>query len=81
MALIHGVEGKIRQGIEDVVGALRALEADVEFLARWEGLDGTVDGHEEYGDGEMYVPARVGGINRLLMKLDFGTWINTQGEY
>ncbi|KAL6901415.1 gamma-tubulin complex component protein [Trichoderma evansii] len=81
MTLIRGVEGKIRQGIEDVVGALRSLEGDVEFLARWEGLDGTVDGHEEYGDGEMYIPARVGGINRLLMKLDFGTWINTQGEY
>ncbi|KAL9468452.1 hypothetical protein ACSS6W_010146 [Trichoderma asperelloides] len=81
MTLIRGVEGKIRQGIEDVVGALRGLEGDVEFLARWEGLDGTVDGHEEYGDGEMYIPARVGGINRLLMKLDFGTWINTQGEY
>ncbi|UKZ56907.1 hypothetical protein TrVGV298_010753 [Trichoderma virens] len=81
MALIRGVEGKIQRGIEDVIAALRALEGDVEFLARWEGLDGTEDGHEEYGDGEKYVPVRVGGINRLLMKLDFGTWITTQGEY
>ncbi|RFU77526.1 spc97 spc98 family [Trichoderma arundinaceum] len=79
MSLIRGVEGKIRQGIEDVVAALRALENDIEFLARWEGLDGTVDGQEEYGDGEKYIPVRVGGINRLLMKLDFGTWISTQG--
>ncbi|KAH0523987.1 hypothetical protein TsFJ059_008913 [Trichoderma semiorbis] len=81
MALIRGVEDKIQRGIEDVIAALRALEGDVEFLARWEGLDGTEDGHEEYGDGEKYVPVRVGGINRLLMKLDFGTWITTQGEY
>ncbi|KAL7800245.1 gamma-tubulin complex component protein [Trichoderma ceciliae] len=81
MTLIRGVESKIRQGIEDVIAALRTLEGDVEFLARWEGLDGTVDGQEEYGDGEKYIPVRVGGINRLLMKLDFGTWISTQREY
>lgn len=79
MGLVRGVEGRIRHGIEDVVAALRALEGDVEFLARWEGLDGAVDGQDEYGDGERYVPVRVGGINRLLMKLDFGTWISTQG--
>ncbi|KAL7806844.1 gamma-tubulin complex component protein [Trichoderma aethiopicum] len=81
MALLRGIEGKIQRGIEDVIAALRALEGDVEFLARWEGLDGAVDVQDEYGDGERYIPVRVGGINRLLMKLDFGTWITTQGEY
>lgn len=85
-ALLRGVERKVKAGIGDVVSALRALEADPEFVARWEG-QGTAfidaddesdgDGIGMLGEGEAlgYVPARVGSISRLLMKLDFGTWL------
>ncbi|KAI9897774.1 hypothetical protein N3K66_007630 [Trichothecium roseum] len=71
--LLRGVEAKVKQGIGDVVAALRKLEVDDEFAAQWEstGVEEAVEGGEEEVG---YVPARVGGINRLLMKLDFGTW-------
>ncbi|EEU42993.1 uncharacterized protein NECHADRAFT_46654 [Fusarium vanettenii 77-13-4] len=36
-----------------------------------------VDDAEERGG---YAPSRVGGINRLLMKLDFGTWFGRAGD-
>ncbi|KAK0386125.1 hypothetical protein NLU13_5962 [Sarocladium strictum] len=74
---LRGVERKVKRGIEEVVAALRALEADSRFMAEWEG-EGVREAREveEEGadDGERYLPARVGGINRLLMKLDFGSW-------
>lgn len=77
-ALLHGVESRVRRGIEAVVAALRALEADDDFMALWEGEDflGEEDQDELGGVGDSlgYVPARVGGIDRLLMKLDFGSW-------
>lgn len=78
MSLLRAVEASVRKGIEEVVTTLRQLEGDDEFLAEWEGLsiahnDNDFDlGHEEM----KYTPARLGGINRLLMKLDFGSWIN-----
>jgi hypothetical protein len=65
-----------------VVAALRALENNAEFVAEWES-DGVAaaaqsaeggGGDGSSGDGTGYTPARVGGINRLLMKLDFGSW-------
>jgi hypothetical protein len=73
-ALLRGVEEKVKRGIEEVVASLRALENDADFVAEWES-DGVV-GREDDGldDGVGYKPARVGGINRLLMKLDFGSW-------
>jgi hypothetical protein len=101
-ALLHGVEGKVRRGIEDIVDALRNLESDDEFVARWEGeaavaAGGGVPGYDEEEDdillvlmggggddgaeGIGYKPARVGGINRLLMKLDFGTWFGQRSEW
>ncbi|KAH7143831.1 gamma-tubulin complex component protein [Dactylonectria macrodidyma] len=79
--LLVAVENRVRAGIEDVVAALRSLEADPAFAAEWEGdaalalaehIPGTDDDAAAERGG--YVPARVGGINRLLMKLDFGTW-------
>ncbi|KOS20552.1 Gamma-tubulin complex component 4 [Escovopsis weberi] len=42
------------------------------------GGEGGVGG--DWGQGERYVPARLGGINRLLMKLHFGTWIETRDD-
>ncbi|KAK7414817.1 hypothetical protein QQZ08_012489 [Neonectria magnoliae] len=79
--LLATVENRVRAGIEDVVAALRALEADPAFAAEWEGdaalaLAEHVPGADDEVAAERggYVPARVGGVNRLLMKLDFGTW-------
>ncbi|KAF5018485.1 hypothetical protein F66182_9539 [Fusarium sp. NRRL 66182] len=87
---LHDIESRVRSGIEDVVAALRALESDPIFTAEWEGDTAPamateeddeeqhhhnrardVDDVEERGG---YTASRVGGINRLLMKLDFGTW-------
>ncbi|KUI60315.1 Gamma-tubulin complex component 4 [Cytospora mali] len=79
-AQIKAVEGKIKGGIEGVIGILRNLEADHEGLA-W----GNDDAAEAVQDGEgggglreegQYVPRRVGGVDRLLMKLDFGSWFD-----
>ena len=85
-ALLRGVERKVKQGISDVISALRALESDPSFQATWEGEDMRGDDVESgldmlNGDGDAgYAPARVGGINRLLMKLDFGGWFGHRGD-
>lgn len=68
---LHNIQLKLKQGIESVVSALRNLESDSEFLAEWDG-QGLVDDENEEG---AYVPCRVGGVDRLLMKLDFGSWL------
>ena len=77
--LLRSVENKVRSGIEDVVAALRALESDPVFEAEWEG-DLVAEDDDPAGQSSGYVPARVGGINRLLMKLDFGTWFGRPGD-
>lgn len=81
-ALLATVESRVRSSIEDVVAALRALETDAEFAAEWEGEGpGEAIADLDAGtEGGGYVPARVGGINRLLMKLDFGTWFGRAGD-
>lgn len=79
------VERKVRDGVEGVVGVLRGLEVG------WASQDGTDDGdgdpnpnpeEEEMRLREegMYVPRMVGGVDRLLMKLDFGSWFDGKGE-
>ncbi|QPH09632.1 hypothetical protein C2857_000539 [Epichloe festucae Fl1] len=73
---LRGVERQVKRGIEAAVEALRVLESDAKFLADWDG-QGLVD--EEDGEERAYVPARVGGVDRLLMKLDFGSWIGSKG--
>ncbi|KAI0597834.1 Spc98 family-domain-containing protein [Biscogniauxia sp. FL1348] len=85
---LRDVEAKVKRGIEDVIGVLRSLSVDTAFLASLEdGLDGrgaddaddaaeTDDMDEEEG---RYVPRRVGGVDRLLMKLDFGGWFDGGG--
>lgn len=98
-ALLRGVEGKVKHGIRGVVSALRALEADPEFIAAWEGEGRGSGMHPDEDDNEDdisggsgggggllgdealgYVPARVGSISRLLMKLDFGTWLGVRED-
>ncbi|KAI0450450.1 Spc97/Spc98 family protein [Xylaria acuta] len=78
-AQLRGVERRVKFGIEDVVAALRTLSLDSAFAAEMEGEEegGNLDEEEvvdEDGVGEKYRPRRVGGIDRLLMKLDFGGW-------
>lgn len=75
-AQLRGVERKVKRGIEEVVAALRALEADSGFMAEWEGegVREVTAAEEMEEEGARYLPPRVGGINRLLMKLDFGSW-------
>ncbi|KAJ4264996.1 hypothetical protein NW762_005239 [Fusarium torreyae] len=87
---LHDIESRVRSGIEDVVAALRVLESDPIFTAEWEGDTAPAMATEEVDEEEQrngrardaddteerggFIAARVGGINRLLMKLDFGTW-------
>lgn len=69
---IRAVGGKIKGGIEGVIGILRNLEADHDAAA--EAVeDGEGGSLREEGQ---YVPRRVGGVDRLLMKLDFGSWFD-----
>ncbi|KAI1182619.1 Spc97/Spc98 family protein [Nemania serpens] len=87
-AQLRGVERRVKFGIEDVVGALRTLSLDEGFAAEMEGEDEEGEGGEEgglEGDGDgngvgRYRPRRVGGIDRLLMKLDFGGWFGPVGR-
>ncbi|KAK3687368.1 Spc98 family-domain-containing protein [Podospora appendiculata] len=84
-AEIRGVEGRVKRGVEGLVGELRRSE-DGGGLGGMRGGEEGADGddeeeaeeeEEEEGEGfdEMvYKPARVGGVDRLLMKLDFGSW-------
>ncbi|KAI1763750.1 Spc97/Spc98 family protein [Hypoxylon sp. FL1150] len=89
---IRDVEAKVKRGVESVVGILRNLSMDSAFMAEVEDEDAAGDG-EEYGglgpglgvgdeadggeEGTRYTPRRTGGIDRLLMKLDFGGWFDT----
>ncbi|KAG8167758.1 hypothetical protein KVR01_003447 [Diaporthe batatas] len=77
---IKSVEDKTKAGIEGVITVLRNLEADHEGLA-WGSDDAGEDGDGGAGLREegQYVPRRVGGLDRLLMKLDFGSWFNRGG--
>ncbi|CRK23444.1 hypothetical protein BN1708_013680 [Verticillium longisporum] len=74
-AALRDVEGRVKAGIEDVIAALRILEADSGFAEGLDGGSGTdeMDGVWGAEEGE-YTPRRVGGVERLLMKLDFGGW-------
>lgn len=74
---INSVEDKIKGGIEGVITILRNIEGDHEGLA-WGSEDAGEDAEGGAGLREegQYVPRRVGGLDRLLMKLDFGSWFN-----
>lgn len=67
---------KIKAGIEGVIGVLRNLEADHEGLA-WGDDDAGTDAAGGIREEGQYVPRRVGGVDRLLMKLDFGSWFES----
>lgn len=76
---LRSVESNIKQGIEGVVAALRALESNDEFLAEWDG-QGLVDEEVDLMEDKPYAPGRIGGVDRLLMKLDFGSWLGSKHD-
>lgn len=73
---IQATVGKMKDGIEGVIGVLRSLEADHEGLA-WGDDEAGEDGSGGLREEGQYVPRRVGGVDRLLMKLDFGSWLDS----
>ncbi|KAI1754087.1 Spc97/Spc98 family protein [Xylaria castorea] len=83
-AQLRGVERRVKFGIEDVIAALRTLSLDSAFAAEMEGEEEEGQLEEEMMDddgvGRRYRPRRVGGIDRLLMKLDFGGWFGPVAE-
>lgn len=64
---------KVKKGIEGLVGELRWFEGryDYEDVVFGEGGEEMEMVMREKGE---YVFWRVGGLDRLLMKLDFGSW-------
>lgn len=72
---IRDTVGKMKSGIAGVIGVLRKVEADHEGLA-WGDDDAGEDGPAGIREEGQYVPRRVGGVDRLLMKLDFGSWFD-----
>ncbi|KAL0944485.1 gamma-tubulin complex component [Colletotrichum truncatum] len=75
-AAIRDVEKHVKDGIREVIAALRSLEADPAAFADEEegGEEGVL---REEGE---YVPRRVGGVERLLMKLDLGGWFGEKKD-
>lgn len=81
---LRSVEDNVKMGIRGVVEELKRLEGKHDDADYDDDEDGAAAGmrreeekEEERGvrweKGE-YVPRRVGGVDRLLMKLDFGSW-------
>lgn len=89
-ANIRDLETKVKKGVESVINVLRILSMDSAFMAEVEDGDTVEDNDEDGGlglglgfgdeansEGTGYTPRRTGGIDRLLMKLDFGGWFDT----
>ncbi|KAL1888782.1 hypothetical protein Sste5346_009336 [Sporothrix stenoceras] len=83
---LAAAERGVRQGVLSVVGVLRDLEGEEDGRGEEEEEEDEED-DEDFGgrtDGGLagdglraagaYVPRRVGRLDRLLMKLDFGSW-------
>ncbi|KAI1105802.1 Spc97/Spc98 family protein [Jackrogersella minutella] len=97
-ASLRDIEGKVKRGVESVISSLRNLSMDSTFMAELEdgdrrgddddddgvGLGSSVGDEADVEEGLGYTPRRTGGIDRLLMKLDFGGWFDNgkvaQGE-
>lgn len=79
---IQEMADNVKAGIGSVIAVLRHLEADHDDMV-WgghgdgSGDDGASGGLREEGQ---YVPRRVGGVDRLLMKLDFGSWFDAGAD-
>ncbi|KAM7199918.1 Spc97 / Spc98 family domain containing protein [Naviculisporaceae sp. PSN 640] len=84
---IERVEKKVKDGIEGLISELRRLEG-TKGEEPIRGIEGVQEDEEEEQEQEEafamremgeYVPRRVGGVDRLLMKLDFGSWFGGAG--
>ncbi|KIH88908.1 gamma-tubulin complex component [Sporothrix brasiliensis 5110] len=84
---LAAAERGVRQGVLTVVGVLRDLEGQEDGRGEEEEEEDEEDDDGDFGgwaDGGLaenglraagaYVPRRVGRLDRLLMKLDFGSW-------
>jgi hypothetical protein len=80
---IRDVERRVKQGVEGCVGVLRGLAGAGKGGLESDALGGDNDASAEemrlWEEGQ-YVPGRVGGVDRLLMKLDFGSWFDGDGK-
>jgi len=65
------IAGRVKSAIEELVNSLRDVDQEKE------GWD---SGFAELilEDEGTYVPSKVGRVDRLLMKLDFGVWLDTR---
>jgi len=78
---IRGVEGRVKRGIEGLVAELRQIEAGgAAIWAAEEEEEGGDEDEAHVRESGQYVPRRVGGVDRLLMKLDFGSWFGGREE-
>ncbi|RDA88681.1 hypothetical protein CP532_4138 [Ophiocordyceps camponoti-leonardi (nom. inval.)] len=91
-AQLDATEVSVRKGIEHVVEQLRTLESRPEREAEVGGGGGGGDGGNDDDDddndgdgneddmlpGRKYVVGNIGGVDRLLMKLDFGSWLGSR---
>ncbi len=68
---VEGVRGRVEKGVGECVGGLRVVD---EGAVGRRGIIDEEEGERE-GEGEVgFMPWRAGGVDRLLMKLDFGSW-------
>ncbi|KAH9887150.1 Spc97/Spc98 family protein [Xylariomycetidae sp. FL2044] len=90
---IRQIERKVKIGIEGVIAVLRGLSLDGGLELELDGAQGEIVGYDDDDSGfadqgggvgeageewrRRYRPRRVGGIDRLLMKLDFGGWFDS----
>ncbi|KAF7869758.1 hypothetical protein EAF04_004542 [Stromatinia cepivora] len=67
------VATRVKDAIEELIKTLRDIDQD---------KNGWDSGYEELVLGEegAYVPVKVGRVDRLLMKLDFGGWFDKRGN-
>ncbi|KAH6659739.1 Spc97/Spc98 family protein [Truncatella angustata] len=75
---LRELEIRVKKSVEEVIEVLRALSIDPRFLTEME--EGSTLNNEESQseeDGGQYIPKRTGGVDRLLMKLDFGGWFDS----
>ena len=90
---LGNVQVQVRKGVVGVVDALRELVArdEIRVLAdvgvvddgRLDSWKGTADDGVARGRGAAgasFVPPRIGGVDRLLLKLDFGAWFSSEAH-
>jgi len=65
------IAGRVKDGIEAIIRSLRDVDQ--------QKLESSFDfGQELSYDSDAYIPEKVGRVDRLLMKLDFGGWFDVE---